>query len=90
MNVFFVFLEFISIIFLSVFIMQFVVFIVCHICISKTKNSSGYISMKLLLVALKISRQCTLQRYDTKLNLMVRLHFWTSGECRVLLHYHYF
>ena len=24
--------------------------------------------------------------YDTKRQLMVRLHFWSSGECRVLIH----
>ena len=28
--------------------------------------------------------------YDTKLNLMVRLHFFRPEECGIALHYHYF
>ena len=28
-------------------------------------------------------------RYDTKLHLILRVHFWSFGVCRVLLHFHY-
>ena len=49
----------------------------------------GWVSNKYNNYILSKMPQKRFAEYGTKLYLMVRLHFWGSGECGILFHCHY-